>query len=446
MELNDAAHRILGRHWRLIATFLCLGIALAGLIHLGSSKTYTASTRLVLDTPDPKTFAEAGAIADTAKGLATSPSLVKRALAKAGVTGRDPDEVAKHRVTVQPLGGSGVLRLSLSDENSRAAAATANALAAQVISKRLDVTNGQLRDVVSGVGRRIDALSREVSRLDTKISSLQAAGAQPATSSRLARLLRQRDLLVQQRGVLESTRSSTLSTDAERPAASVVSPASVPANADSSGFLPDIVLGAILGAVLGVGVAAFREGFRPTLMGGHALAKELDAPLLGTLSTDPSGKPRANDVTRIAGRLQLAAKAAGVRSVQLIGLRDDLDLPGSTDLDDLARRLDGLAPTPDREPVAAASHAGTSNEAEALGEEPMHSEAGALAEGGQRARVRVFDSNSLALTNGGGMRLALVAPATVKKAELDELRDLVRVSPGGLLGVVTYTSPAKEQL
>src|SRR5215210_3088732 len=107
MDLHQTAHRIIVNHWRLIIAMICLGITAVGITHLGSPKLYSASTRLVLDTQDPKTWAEAGAISDTAKGFATSPALVRRAVANARVAGRDAEQIAKERVTVQPLGESG---------------------------------------------------------------------------------------------------------------------------------------------------------------------------------------------------------------------------------------------------------------------------------------------------------------------------------------------------
>jgi hypothetical protein len=65
---------------------------------------------------------------------------------------------------------------------------------------------------------------------------------------------------------------------------------------------------------------------------------------------------------------------------------------------------------------------------------------------GPRARVGVFDANSLVTSNGGGMGLVLVTPQTVTKTELDELQDLVRVSRRNLLGVISTLQWQREQL
>jgi uncharacterized protein involved in exopolysaccharide biosynthesis len=419
MDLHETANRIFVNHWRLIAACICLGLTAVAAAHMGSPRMYSASTRLVLDTQDPKTWAEAGAIADTAKGYATSPFLVRQAMVSARVQGRDPQEVAKGRVTVQPLGESGVLKLVVRDEDPRAAAAMSNALAAGVIKKRLEVSNGQLREVLGGVGTRLESLSQKISALDARIAARQSAGA-AAGSRSLARLLRTRDALTEERGVLESTRSSAVSAGAQKPAAAVVSPAAVPAQADSSGLLPDAFLGAMLGAVLGVGIAALLEAFRPMLLGGSSLARELDAPLLGELSLGPDGAIGDDDADRVASRIQMAAKGAGVRSAELVGPRDGTSLQGVVDLGELARRLDSRSREAMLEPTGARG----------ANDEPASP--GLTTD----ARIGAFDSHSLSQSNGGGMGLVLVSPARLRKADLDSLKNLVRVAPGGLLGVV----------
>jgi hypothetical protein len=49
-----------------------------------------------------------------------------------------------------------------------------------------------------------------------------------------------------------------------------------------------------------------------------------------------------------------------------------------------------------------------------------------------------FDVGSSTLVNGGGTGLVVVAPDAPKRAELDEIRNLLKLTPGPLLGVMTY--------
>ena len=118
--------------------------------------------------------------------------------------------------------------------------------------------------------------------------------------------------------MLESERDSLLSADAVRPKPSIISAARPPDDADSSRLLPDMSLGALLGLVLGVGLAGLLETMRPTLVGGDALARELDTPLLGSLPGEPDEEKALQEATRIAVRLRLAAEVTEVRSACLL--------------------------------------------------------------------------------------------------------------------------------
>ena len=109
MELNEALHRIYGQHWRLISLAVVACIAAATVYGTRSAPAYTASTTLVLDTPDPTSSTAATAIADTAEGIARSPSEIARALTVAGIRDRDPSKLGS-QVSVAPLGTSGVLQ------------------------------------------------------------------------------------------------------------------------------------------------------------------------------------------------------------------------------------------------------------------------------------------------------------------------------------------------
>ena len=386
MELNDVARRIVGQHWRLIASLMLVGILLAALAHVGDDKTYTASARLVLGTQDPKTQAEAASIADTAKAIATSPAVVTRSLRASGATQRDALDFARHDVSVESVGASGVLQLRARDTESARAAKIANTLTREVIAARRQVTEGQLRRVLGSVGPRIEKLAGRIAKLE----------ALPALSSTEEA---KRSSLVQQRTALESERFSALSAAAQQLKPAVISPATPPASADGSGTALDLLLGAVLGLLLGVAAAGAIETFRPTLVGGQALARELDAPLLGSLPPDEDGLDEA--APAVAGKLRMATKAAGVKSVGLMAVRPpELDVPA------LAKRF-----------------------------ATNGSNGGSLV---QPESVRPFDVESSSLFNGAATGLVLVSPDALKRTELDEVKELLRVAPGPLLGVITY--------
>jgi uncharacterized protein involved in exopolysaccharide biosynthesis len=442
MELNEAVRRILGEHWRLIVFFVTFGIGVAAVLHVTDVRMYTASARVVLDTEDPQSRAESAAIVDTARAIATSPEQVRDALSAAHVGGRDPVRVAEHHVSVQGLGSSGLFQVSVSDRDPRTAAAVVNALAAQMISARLSVTEGQARQVLTDLGRNIDDLDGRISLLDAKIDSLNeriAVSSDPETVSSRRRerddASRLRDSLSQQRAALEAQRTSVLSTDSLRPKPTIISRAEPPTRADSSRVLPDVILGALLGLILGVGLAGVIETFRPTLVGAEALAREFGAPLLGRLTSQPDAGDEFQDVTAIAMRLRLAAEAAGLRGVGLVPIGPHVNVRP------LAERLEALSSEGAATVAAAEPALGESVEAAVAGR-LRRSAAGTLTgRSPLPVRIRPFEVQNASLSNGSGTGLVLVVPSTVKKTELAEAGHLLAVSRLPLLGLITYLRP-----
>jgi uncharacterized protein involved in exopolysaccharide biosynthesis len=413
VDQNEVVRRVFGEHWKLIALYVALAIAVVGALHLGDERSYTASTRIVLDTQDPASRAESSAIADTARAIATSPGQVSAALSAAHIEGRDVAAVAEHDVSVRALGSSGILELSVRDRDPRAAAALANTLADRLIRARLAVTQGQFQSLLDDLARQIEGLTKSISSADTKVDSLSIEAA-TASNAREANVLRarrdeaerNRDFLAQERSVLESQRVGLLSSDALRPKPSIISSATVPQQADASPLPSDLALAALLGLILGIGVAGLLEAFRPTVVGGDALAKEFGAPLLGTLSSAPDDDGvEKSDSAELAARVGVAARAAALRKVALVPVGPKVDV------EPLARRLQAASP---------------------------HS-ASALMDG-TAIGISPFESDKT-LQNGSGGGLVLVVPLTVKKAEIAEAGHLLSLSRLPLLGLIAYGRP-----
>jgi capsular polysaccharide biosynthesis protein len=436
MELNEAVRRILGQHWVLILLIALIPVELVAVLHMRDTPTYTASARVVLDTADPKSGPESTAIADTAKAIATSPAQVADALREARAVGRDPVEVAREHVQIRGLGSSGILQLSVTDSSPEGAVAIVNALAAQVIKTRLQLTSGQVRETLASLDRRIEEINRQLSRVGAKADTLVVAAANATDPQRAKALraerdetLRSRDFLAQQRAVRESERVNLLSTLAVRPKSSVISPASPPAAANPSGVLPDLVLALLLGLVLGVGCAGLRETLQPTLVGPEAIARELDAPLLATLAGTPADEVSFEERSQITSRLRMSAEAARVRSVTLLAGGEGVDV------EPLARCLDGfLAPAPEPRDVLAGAVAGAYSASRRGSARPSATEG----RPDPSIPIRVFGVDVPAIKNSGATGLVVVVPATMKKERLAGTKHLLRVSPAPLLGVITH--------
>jgi capsular polysaccharide biosynthesis protein len=379
MELNEAFRRIVGQHWRLMLCFFIFGVGIAAIVHEGAAKSYTATARFVLDTQDPKSRAEAAGISDTGEAIATSPAQVRTALVR-GHVNRNAVDVAAHHVSVHQLGSSGVLELSVSDRNPKAARAIANALAVQVIRVRNDVSNQSL---LTSIDNRIASLNRQIVALD-------ASGG----------LLAERDLLVQRRSLLESERVPLLTSEAQRPKPSIISPATLPSHPGATHSVPILALGGILGLLLGLGVAGLIELMRPTLVGEEALTREFEAPLLGRFSSSANGSP---ELVRLRDRVRVAGEAAGVHRVRLLAAGS------SVDVSSIASAL-ANGQSPDSRDVV----------------------------------VDIFDIHTWS-PNGGGEGLAVVAPTALKQEDLADANRVLTLSKLPVLGVITYQNGVSLQ-
>jgi capsular polysaccharide biosynthesis protein len=439
LELNDAVRRIFGQQWGLIVFCLLVGLWVPMYLHWGDQSMYTASSRLVLDNQDPKTRAESAAISDIAQAIATSPTQVSQALVKAGAKGRNPVEVAKEDVSVHVLGSSGILELSVSDPSPTAAAAISNALAEGLIETRLEVTRGQVKKVDAALEERIARLNGRISALGLRVESLtlRAASAGIRESNILRRkrdeATRSRDLFAQQRAALESQRVSLISSGALNHTPSIISPAARPGRADPSGQLPDIILGSLLGLIVGVGLAGLLETIRPTLVGADAVAREFDAPLLGTLSGGLNDTDHSDELARIAALIRLAARVA---NVQHVGLASPWNHP---QLDRLAERLEAVPPGMLQIPRVPVALSGSREGGPTLHADVPRPEKRAVAHH-PAVLIRSFDPHTSSTHNGSATGLVVVTPPTVQKRALADITHLLRVSSTPLLGIVTYSA------
>ena len=365
----------MGQHIRVIAVLVAIGAATGALLGSGGHE-YAASARLAMGADDPKTQPESTGIADAAKAIATSPSQVRAALADAGVTDRDPADFARQHVSVQSLGSSSIVELTVTDQYRGTATRIANSLAERVVRTRARVTDGDFRRVKSEIDQQLDSLSQRISDLG------------PVDISTTPDLLSQRDLLAQRRSTAASARVSLLSAHALEPQPAIISAADGTTRAEQSPLLPDTILGALLGLLAGLTLAAVIETFRPTVVGDQAVAREMGVPLIGSLSAEPDKPQSQEDTDRIAGRVRLAAKAGQVTNVGLVGTGD------SSGLDALAGSLS----------------------------------------------VDAADAHGTPVMNGVPTGLVLVAPDTVRRSELADTAHLLRISPAPLLGVITYPS------
>jgi capsular polysaccharide biosynthesis protein len=392
VEIAEVFDRIVRVHWKLIAVCLLAG-AVAGLtIHTNDRPTYTATARVVLDTPDATSETEAQAIADTARAIVTSHSLVERALAKSGVR-RSVIQLADQGISVEPIGSSSIVEVAVTDPDPGTAARLANELSRDLILTRLRSGRGPLDEALSRIEQRIAQLEASLEVLNNEIAVV------PDLETEV-RLSRERDVMIQRLVLLEQERADLLSTQAERPTPQILDHAKPSPERDPSGLPADVALGGLLGLVLGISLSVGQESLRPTVVGGPAVARELDAPVLGFLPTPP-GRSQPEELGPVAAWLSAAAESAGVRTVALMSTRRE-------------EALDSLA-------------AGLSERLNGSGSidiRPLES-----IQWGKGTATRTVVSSA---------GVVVVTPLIVGKSELAALRDLARVTEGRVLGAIAY--------
>jgi capsular polysaccharide biosynthesis protein len=412
VELNEAVRRIFLQHWWVIAVGVIVG-ATVGTMIARSSTSYVASTRMVIDSQDPKARSESTAIADTVRAIATSPAVVERALENAGLTGHDPVAFAADHVTVNALGTSGVLALKVSSSSRVVAAAVANHLARAVIATRDEIATGQVKANQARLTTRLVALSSGIAKLDSSINAATRQLARARLSqtaqieARLANLSRQRDFLTQQRGILQSESASLLTVSGDRPTPAIISAAAPGlATAAGTGTGPSVMLGGLLGLVLALAVVALLETIRPTLVGGESVARELGVPHLGRFSVDSEGHVDGAAATDSSYPLAEAARRAGVANVDLLGVGSTVDLA-------LIAKTLGSA-------VAGRQNGG----------------GGSAAHVGRGLTIRPFGPRGVA--EGKGTGIVVIVPSVLAKTALTSVTDFVGTNPWPLLGVLSY--------
>ena len=394
MELNEVVRRIVGRHWVIIMVCLMLGLGASLGLSVKEVRTFTATSRITLDAPAPKSSAEAIANSDTARAIVTAHSRVRAAL-DAAQARRDIAKFASGNIQVRALGSSSVIEIAVIDRNPDVAVKVANVLAANVVKLRLETSRGDADQLARRLDQRIAELNRKLVQIDRQLNRVSAQAVNA--------LLAQRNDLTRQLDTVELQRLDLSREFAVAPKPSVVESAEAPLKMDPSRLPLHLALGGLLGLVVGVGAAAMLETLRPTIVGPRALARASGAPMLGVLDHLPDSH-QSRDVAIVATQLQLAAASAEVDTVALITAGASFDLQNFSD--SLHRAL-----------------------------------AAAFLKGARQPRRLLIESFSLAVLDADYRAgLVLVAPTVLPKSQLDVVGDVLSITGWPLLGVIAYRS------
>jgi len=192
----------------------------------------------------------------------------------------------------------------------------------------------------------------------------------------------------------------------------------------------DLAFGAVLGLVVGLVAAALAEAVSPTIVGKDAIGTEFGAPVLGTL---PSIKrvPAPRELSWLRWQLDTQAQRIGVATAELTAVGRSVDLgPLARALADAKRASRPSSRRRRRAGVGARATAEVATTA-------PPPEAGP----GNRSvlAITILDpKDPSSVASNGSAGVVIVAPASLKRADIDPVNDLLAVTGWPLLGVVAY--------
>ena len=244
--------------------------------------------RVAFDAADTATSEEAKARTDTATAIITSQDNVGFALEKARIQ-RNPGEVAENHISVQAIGTSSVLEVSVTDKDPKIAMGMANALAAELVNVRTEAVLGPSQAELEKLDQRITILETAIDdargnpeRVESSEGAAQPTSRTPvpSSSSRCPR----------------SRRSSDKAT--------------LPDKAAATGIKAQMAVGGLLGLAVGLALASVVEALRPTIVSSDALAASCPHRSSGASRVRRSRLATLGDA-RLPVYLQLAAAGAG---------------------------------------------------------------------------------------------------------------------------------------
>jgi capsular polysaccharide biosynthesis protein len=304
MTIEEMFRRIVRAHLSLIVVCALLPLVAAVGINLKKPPEWRAVTRIQVASTAPKSSIEADGLSSRVLALATTSSLLDSALRSAKVS-RDLRDYATKHVTADRLGQSSVVQISVTDLDGAAASRIATALAGEVANFMNNAGRSRYDSALADLNKQIQQTTAQREKLAARLrrtvdltdrSNVQADIA--SADQELSRLSEQRATLV----LADATRDEVVVVG------TITDLYEVP-----SELIPQSALALLLGLVIGLTAAAVLETVRPRVAGPRALARLLEAPLLGK-----ANEPR----TTLKNAMALAARRQGVETVVLMGVEE----------------------------------------------------------------------------------------------------------------------------
>jgi capsular polysaccharide biosynthesis protein len=423
MTLQEIFHRIVRAHLLVIATCTLLPLVAVVLLERSQAQAWEGSVRIQVVSGAPVSTTEADAVSSRVLALATTPTLVSRALSEAGLTG-DATEVAQHDVTASRLGESSVVDVTVTESSADRARKLATSLVTEVVTF---MNNGSR----PALDARLRELSSEIDRTDAHRRALTARI--PLTPSRVQRqaLTLRIQAAQAQVNALASQRSALLQAKLGTDQAVVIDGDNPEVREVASALIPLSALALVLGLIAGLAMAVLMETLSPRVAGPRALARTLGTPLLGRTDESPEV---------LATTLTMAARRQGVETVVVMGV-DERDAAA-------VRRLLATmpAPVPPESGVKVPPKAGVKVQPKAGAKVPPRATAGASSKGRTTrqavsdpfatVRVRFTSLQDVATEDERTAGVVVVSDGSAHVRDLDRLQDRLTAVRWPVIGLV----------
>lgn len=314
LEIRDYL-RILRRRKVVVILGAVVGVCMALIISVASTRTYVATAQLVIQlNPAEAALNPASGLVSQSANIPTEIQVITSAPVRAAVRrqlGQAPP------VTATEVGQTDVIDVTASSADPQQAARTANAYANSYIAFRRSQDATALAAAGQQLQARINDLQGQIDALDSQISKASPAGA--------ATLTAQRNGLISQQGVFkQDVAQLEVGANVASEGIQLVSPASAPSSPSSPKPAQNAIIGLVVGLVLGVVGAFVREYFDDSVKNREDLERAAQpARVLGVIPAVPNWKREDDPLTvSLANPSSLASEAyRSLRtSIQFIGL------------------------------------------------------------------------------------------------------------------------------
>lgn len=317
MEASETLRRIFWRHRWLLIALVILPVAVVVPFLERQPPSFAATAHVQGAGQIPTVDTQVQAVQAQVSAVATNPAIVRKAISDAHVQ-RDALTVARHHVSVTPLGTSAVMQVTLTDPSRSVALRLDTALANEVVAK-LAGLGIQSNPQLAVLAKTNQQLTTQRDKLIAQLS----ASSPPSGSGNV-----QVQSLLTELGAVEQQLSSNQSAVQELlnsvSTGATVLGAPTFATGTSRHVLEYGALAGLLGLLIGLLIATVREVVRPTVAEPAAGARELGAVLLGDAETAAGAVTGLDD--DLATRLDRAAERSGARTLVLTGPVPRLEL------------------------------------------------------------------------------------------------------------------------